>query len=115
MAVGFSSPLFLLGISRSAVEVTVGRGAGPLPISIGVTDTVVTIGRGAGPLPLHMGAIGVYSPPITPDKPYVVQGGGGGLSRGWVDTRHGPTWQSIIQDDNEIMELLANILPIIIG
>jgi hypothetical protein len=115
MAVGFSSPLFLLGISRSAVEVTVGRGAGPLPISIGVTDTVVTVGKGAGPLPLHMGAIGIYSPPITPDKPYVVQGSGW-LPRGWVDRRHSSdTSQSIIQDDNEIMELLANILPIIIG
>jgi hypothetical protein len=96
MAVGFSSPLFLLGLSRSAVEVTVGRGAGPLPI--------------------HMGAIGIYSPPIiTPDKPYVVQGGGW-LPRGWVDRRRSSdTSQSVIQDDNEIMELLANILPIIIG
>ncbi len=111
MAVGFSSPLFLLGISRSAVEVTVGRGNGPLPLSIGVSASVVTVGRGNGPLPLHMGSVGVYAPPIQP----VETGGGRSEYKLWRYNKIRSEQQLTIQDDNEIMELLANILPIIIG
>jgi len=66
---------------------------------------------------LQLLAVGIveYSEvvPITPDRPYVVSGGGGGVSR-WGN-RHYPDKQQQIIDDNEIMELLANILPIIIG
>jgi len=55
------------------------------------------------------------SPPIPPAPPDVrpTPGGGGFVSRfGWINSS---LEDRLIEDDNEIMELLANILPIIIG
>lgn len=55
MAEGLRSPLLPLGLASLAGG-AVGRGAGPLPLRLGVPAGVVVVGRGAGPLPLLIGA-----------------------------------------------------------